>query len=60
MEPGWVWEMKAGEMLPREEGDGTGTQEDSSALGMGMGRCEIRDVVKLSRYFVFKQSWKHS
>lgn len=52
--------MKAGEILPGEEGDRAGTREDSGALLVGMGRCEIRDAVKVSKYFVFRRSWKHS
>lgn len=35
-------------MPPGEEGD-RATREDSGAFLVGMGRCEIRDVVKLSR-----------
>jgi len=47
-------------VLLKEERDRASPRKHSGALGVGMGRCEIRDAVKLSVCFVFRQSWKHS
>lgn len=43
-----------GKMLLNEEVDQAGTEEDSTGLVFRMSRQEARDMVKLSRYFVFR------